>query len=302
MCFELLTGELPFEGANPIEIALKHINQPPPTPVFACDDPALLEGWQRLIGALLAKSPELRASSADALVDELGRLRDLAWAERDRVFDAAPTSPGTRDGLLHRYQTENPPSLSQALRDKLVESIRLRGRRALIAGAAVAIIAPLVALGLSAGTPAPRLPNAPLVTPAAPAPAAPGLSPLAPARPSPPTAPAPARLQTDPGSAGGRAHLLLASQPSGATVLRDGLVICATPCDVWVPRGAGRETLMLTLPGWNAVLVPVRLTGGVQRLGPVMLSPKPPALPRSPPGANPAAPADQPQQPQGWIR
>jgi eukaryotic-like serine/threonine-protein kinase len=68
--FRMLTGRLPFESRDALELAAMHRDRPPP-PVteFRADPPARLES---LTFAALAKSPSDRPGDGGALVAELG--------------------------------------------------------------------------------------------------------------------------------------------------------------------------------------------------------------------------------------
>jgi hypothetical protein len=66
----MLTGRLPFESRNALELAAMHRGQPPPAVAdFRGDPPARLES---LTFAALAKSPSDRPADGAALVAELG--------------------------------------------------------------------------------------------------------------------------------------------------------------------------------------------------------------------------------------
>ena len=60
MLFEMLVGELPFVSgdANPIQVAVKHMTQPPPR--LRSFDPSLPEEAESLVAEALSKQPELR--------------------------------------------------------------------------------------------------------------------------------------------------------------------------------------------------------------------------------------------------
>jgi serine/threonine-protein kinase len=71
--FELFTGRLPFEGANPMDVLMKHLKQPPPRPSeLAPELPAALEA---LVLACLAKDAAARPSDAGEV---LARLAGVA--------------------------------------------------------------------------------------------------------------------------------------------------------------------------------------------------------------------------------
>jgi serine/threonine-protein kinase len=69
MLFELLTGEVPFPGENFVAVAMKHINEPPPSLIEKRPDVPL-----RLVYAIeraLAKDPAERFPTMDAFASEL---------------------------------------------------------------------------------------------------------------------------------------------------------------------------------------------------------------------------------------
>ena len=71
--YEMLTGELPFEAADPAEARAKHVREPPPRPREA--NPAVPEAMDALVGRLMAKDPADRLRSAAELAAELRRAR-----------------------------------------------------------------------------------------------------------------------------------------------------------------------------------------------------------------------------------
>ena len=94
--YELLTGDLPFPGDNPFEIALKHSQHPVPSPreVNAGVPPAI----DGIVRKALAKRPEERYASATEMLTDLRVVRDalrygkpLTWVPTARV--APPLAP-----------------------------------------------------------------------------------------------------------------------------------------------------------------------------------------------------------------
>ncbi len=65
--FETLSGQPPFQGANPIEILLCHASKPLP------ELPGVPAPAVRIVRRLMAKKPEDRPSSYDELIDEVDR-------------------------------------------------------------------------------------------------------------------------------------------------------------------------------------------------------------------------------------
>ncbi len=71
--FEMVTGRLPFIGTSPVDLLMKHVDARPPRPSeFVPELPPALDAF---ILQMLTKDPEARPSSADALRQQLHRLR-----------------------------------------------------------------------------------------------------------------------------------------------------------------------------------------------------------------------------------
>lgn len=92
--FEMLTGETPFPGDNPVTIALRHAQETPPAPRSLNQAiPRALEG---IILKGLAKRPQDRYHSATELLEDLRQVREalrfgrsLAWSPLDSKGPAA---------------------------------------------------------------------------------------------------------------------------------------------------------------------------------------------------------------------
>jgi eukaryotic-like serine/threonine-protein kinase len=85
--FELLAGDVPFPGENFVAVALKHVNEPPPSLLAVRRDVP-----PRVVGAVdcaLEKDPSRRFSSMDAFASELEAC--LATLESDVDADGAGT-------------------------------------------------------------------------------------------------------------------------------------------------------------------------------------------------------------------
>ena len=70
VCYEMLTGEMPFLGVDALAVALAHIEKPIPRL------PVTRRAWQPLIDRALAKQPEARLQNADewlAALDVIGK-------------------------------------------------------------------------------------------------------------------------------------------------------------------------------------------------------------------------------------
>ena len=72
--YEMLTGELPYEGDSSVTIAVKHVMEPPRAPGEVNSE--VPEGISALTQKLLAKDPGDRYTSATQLIEDLRRVRD----------------------------------------------------------------------------------------------------------------------------------------------------------------------------------------------------------------------------------
>ena len=71
--YEAVTGRLPFTADNPIAVSMKHVNEAPRPPRDL--NPAVPEDMNAVVMKLLSKSPEDRYPDADALAEDLWRVR-----------------------------------------------------------------------------------------------------------------------------------------------------------------------------------------------------------------------------------
>jgi serine/threonine protein kinase/Flp pilus assembly protein TadD len=72
LLYQCLTGRLPFPGATVVDILHATLNQPP-VPLRRWL-PEIDPGWERLVDACLAKSPEQRCASMQEVIELLDRL------------------------------------------------------------------------------------------------------------------------------------------------------------------------------------------------------------------------------------
>jgi eukaryotic-like serine/threonine-protein kinase len=101
--FELLTGEVPFEGENFVAVALKHINEPPPSvldrrgdvPQRVADavDRALTKDPRRRFPSMDAFAAELEAARADLGSDDPGATMVVSPQQRERAPRPARPRP-----------------------------------------------------------------------------------------------------------------------------------------------------------------------------------------------------------------
>ena len=99
--YEMLTGELPFTGENPVSIAMKHL-QDEPTPVRRID-PAIPPVVEALVARMMAKDPALRPESAE-LVHEIAQAEAMV---KNGTDPGAPDPFATQ--VLPRVGDQNAP-------------------------------------------------------------------------------------------------------------------------------------------------------------------------------------------------
>ena len=81
-CYEMLTGQRPFESHDPLEVIHGHVAQAPVTPHVR--DPRIPRQLSDLVIRLLAKTAEERYQSAEGVEADLRRCRD-EWRETGRI-------------------------------------------------------------------------------------------------------------------------------------------------------------------------------------------------------------------------
>ena len=107
LCFEMLTGRLPFIGSNRMEVAYSTVNAPIPSAVKL--NAALPDELDQLLAKVLAKDPAARPQSVKELLGEMARLpqrRQAAAAPAPAAGQpgSAPAAP-PRPGMTHEPPT-----------------------------------------------------------------------------------------------------------------------------------------------------------------------------------------------------
>ena len=96
IAFELVVGDVPFDGPSPMEIMLKQVREPPPRP--SSREPALPSSFDDFIARLMAKSPDDRPASADEVRQLIARLSQPAPATRPRPSRPRASAEHSRPG------------------------------------------------------------------------------------------------------------------------------------------------------------------------------------------------------------
>ncbi|MCX4747613.1 protein kinase [Kitasatospora sp. NBC_01287] len=116
MLFELLTGQLPFDGDSPFSIAYKHVQEPPPAPSSV--NRAVTPAVDALVARALRKDPAHRFPTAAAMREEVERVlageqagpaaTPLVISEGPRAVHAASSSLANFPPVTGDINTPNP--------------------------------------------------------------------------------------------------------------------------------------------------------------------------------------------------
>ncbi|MBP3896191.1 MAG: Stk1 family PASTA domain-containing Ser/Thr kinase [Mogibacterium sp.] len=85
--YEMLTGKVPFDGENPVTVALKHINEDivPPREL----EPGIPPALERCVMKATNKYQTKRYSSADELIQELDNISFVTNITTDSIFESS---------------------------------------------------------------------------------------------------------------------------------------------------------------------------------------------------------------------
>lgn len=144
--YELLTGTVPFEGRNFVQIATQVVNQKPVAPsTFRAVPPALA----LIAGRCMAKRPQDRYSSAGAVAADLRRYASLAVSEgalAEFYSSAAPLGadrpvPSKAPELTPTAGAETVPHVRDVLMDERLKRGSRKGAMVWFVAAAVVVVA-----------------------------------------------------------------------------------------------------------------------------------------------------------------
>lgn len=113
MMYEMLTGEQPFTGEQPMQIAYRHANEPVPAP--SMKNPKVPRELDELVLWATAKDPEQRPADARTLLEELRgteALLDLPATPPTRAHKTQVLSPAPS----RRHTGPTDPALTSSLR------------------------------------------------------------------------------------------------------------------------------------------------------------------------------------------
>ena len=108
LMYELVTGHVPFRGENPVEVAIKHMNEELPS---ICEyDPEMPQSIENIILKAAAKNPKNRYSSAEEMHEDLKTALDkerfnepkIIYEYKEKNFDDEVKTETPRRGRASR--------------------------------------------------------------------------------------------------------------------------------------------------------------------------------------------------------
>ena len=126
--FELLTGRKPFLADSPVDMFMKHVNEPPPRPSRLVDD--MIPIWlDTLVLSMLEKKPEHRPLDAEMVGKALDEVMENVNSGKSAAVGAVQARAGDRrypNRLARRRRPRRRAESSNFVRQKAAQE---KGRR-----------------------------------------------------------------------------------------------------------------------------------------------------------------------------
>lgn len=154
--YEMLTGTVPFDGDNPVTVALKHINEEvrPPSEIVSGIPPAL----ERCVLKATSKYQTNRYSSAEELIEELDNIEFVTKVVGNSIFNQSAKVVDEDEFEDSEYDDEDTGKRKsrkakkgkKGKKGKKPLSPAQKKKRKIIIGAAAAVLLLVIGLGLVA--------------------------------------------------------------------------------------------------------------------------------------------------------
>jgi eukaryotic-like serine/threonine-protein kinase len=287
---ELLTGKVPFDRATSVSILMAHVSEsPPPLAELKPDIVASIE-VEDIVHRCLAKNPDDRYASMDDLLLALRVAAGVSVTGQVSAFPLGAGASGSQrvrraaasgsGGIAIRQAPAVPASAAPQSQTPLSlthDDVPRQARRTskYVLPMAVAIAAAAGGLGGLAAYKLSMTPSPPAARPVVAAERAP--TPSQPP-PPPPAASAPPQIR--------QTQLQIVSEPPGASVRRDGVVLCkVTPCSIMLTGddASPERVLSLLVQKPPRKPVPVEARVGDGKVVVQLDAPAPAGKPHAPP-------------------
>lgn len=152
--YEMLTGKVPFDGDNPISIALMHINDPMP-PVSA-EVPGIPPQLEKIIMKATDKYQTNRYRTADEMIEDLDNIEFITKVMGQKAFTIAGEEEKEQPAVsVHpereRTHRKSEPAGNTEESDKTLERVNKISTGFIIGAVAVLVIAGIIGLGALLG-------------------------------------------------------------------------------------------------------------------------------------------------------
>ena len=152
--YEMLTGKVPFDGDNPISIALMHINDPMP-PVSA-EVPGIPPQLEKIIMKATDKYQTNRYRTADEMIEDLDNIEVITKVMGQKAFTIAGEEEKEQPAVSVRPERErthrkSEPAGNTEESDKTLERANKISTGFIIGAVAVLVIAGIIGLGALLG-------------------------------------------------------------------------------------------------------------------------------------------------------
>ena len=135
MMYEMLTGELPYDGDSPVAVALMHVQNSVPNPKLI--NKRIPDGVAQVVLNLTRKKPEERYQNARALLDSLRKLKANINTDIDPTYKSGPKASTAKAGSKPKAQEKKTVKKTFSLK-KLIQNKKILPW--LIAATAIVVI------------------------------------------------------------------------------------------------------------------------------------------------------------------
>lgn len=152
--YEMLTGKVPFDGDNPISIALMHINDPMPS--VSAEVPGIPPQLEKIIMKATDKYQTNRYRTADEMIEDLDNIEFITKVMGQKAFTIAGEEEKEQPAVsVHpereRTHRKSEPAGNTEESDKTLERANKISTGFIIGAVAVLVIAGIIGLGALLG-------------------------------------------------------------------------------------------------------------------------------------------------------
>ena len=152
--YEMLTGKVPFDGDNPISIALMHINDPMPS--VSAEVPGIPPQLEKIIMKATDKYQTNRYRTADEMIEDLDNIEFITKVMGQKAFTIAGEEEKEQPAVsVHpereRTHRKSKPAGNTEESDKTLERANKISTGFIIGAVAVLVIAGIIGLGALLG-------------------------------------------------------------------------------------------------------------------------------------------------------